>query len=186
MKSAFDLLEDKERKILLILSILVGVAALLLVVIFLPQRRSYHQAISSLDKIETSYQQFSKKRQEKKQELDRWHKARQDMVDLEKNYFYNEEQGLRQLRLDLEQHLSGAGIYVPQISYDYSEFKAEKIRKVTVGFNLKGSYLSLKRFIHSVEAFPKFLVLEKIDFLNIDPSLGVLELRIVLAGYYEV
>jgi len=54
-----------------------------------------------------------------------------------------------------------------------------------ISFDIKGSYLSLKRFIHSVEEFPKFLLIEKIDFLNIDARGNVLELRVVLAGYYE-
>jgi hypothetical protein len=69
--------------------------------------------------------------------------------------------------------------------YGYVEFKGETIKKINVTFDIKGSYLSLKRFIHSVEEFPKFLLIEKIDFLNIDARGNVLELRVVLAGYYE-
>jgi len=56
---------------------------------------------------------------------------------------------------------------------------------VMVSFNFKGSYFSLKRFLSSVEEFPKFLIIEKIDFINIETQSGILGLRILLAGYYE-
>jgi hypothetical protein len=60
-----------------------------------------------------------------------------------------------------------------------------KIKKVSATFNLRGSYVSLKRFIHTVEEFPKFLLIERIDFLDIDTARDALVLRVVLAGYYE-
>jgi hypothetical protein len=43
----------------------------------------------------------------------------------------------------------------------------------------------LKGLIQLVEEFPKFLIVEKIDFLEIDDRSSILELKIVLAGYYE-
>jgi hypothetical protein len=36
-----------------------------------------------------------------------------------------------------------------------------------------------------VEEVPKFLFIERIDFLDIDTARDALELRVVLAGYYE-
>ena len=109
------------------------------------------------------------------------------MDELKKTYFYDDDkEGFERLRLDLEQLLSKARINVSsRKKYDYVEFKGETIKKVNITFDIKGSYLSLKRFIHSVEEFPKFLLIEKVDFLNIDAGGNVLELRVVLAGYYE-
>ena len=66
----------------------------------------------------------------------------------------------------------------------YFDLKDETIEKVNVTFNFRGTYDALKRFLHSMEKFPKFLFIEKIDFLNIDPERGILTLKIHVAGYH--
>ena len=53
-----------------------------------------------------------------------------------------------------------------------------------MSFGATGSYLSLKRFFNAVENHPVFLVIERIDFSDIDTQRGKLELRMELAGYY--
>ena len=57
--------------------------------------------------------------------------------------------------------------------------------KVTATFQISGPYHLMKRFVHSVEIFSKFLIVEKIDFADINMQSGGLKLKIVLAGYYE-
>lgn len=185
MKEIFNFLNDKEKKILRFLCFLLAGVVLFLLLFSLPQRNSYFNALSSLTAKQKDYQHFKKISQEKKREWLRWQEARQDMDELKRKYFYEEREVVKKLRLDLEKLLNEVRIHVPRKSYNYTEFKKEKVKKVNVSFNIKGSYLSLKRFIHFVEKFPKFLIIEKIDFLDIDAGGQVLELKIILAGYYE-
>jgi hypothetical protein len=186
MKKIFDLFDDKEKKTLLVLWVMIAGVVLFLLLISLSQRRSYFRALSSQTAKQIDYDQLNKTKIEKEGEWIRWQEARQDMDELKKTYFYDDKEGFERLRLDLEQLLRQARLNVSsRKKYDYVEFKGETIRKVNVTFDLKGSYLSLKRFIHAVEEFPKFLLIEKIDFLNIDAGGNVLELRVVMAGYYE-
>ena len=116
-----------------------------------------------------------------------WQEARRDMEDVGEKYFYKEKDGFNQLRIDLEQILSEARMRVlGRKKYEYVEYEQERVNKVNISFNQSGSYMALKQFIDTVERFPKFLVIEKIEFLDIDPAWGDLELRVTLAGYYEI
>ncbi len=184
MKELFDLLNETEKKIILALAALAAAAALFFFLGSLPQKRVYGRAQSSLKPTEARYDQASQKSLEKKEEWLRWQQAREDMEELEKDYFYEEKDVTPQLRLDLERIFSEAGVNISRLKYNYSEFKKENIGKVNVAFNLTGSYASLKKFIHTVEKFPKFLVLEKIDFLDVNPARQTVELKVTLAGYY--
>lgn len=185
MKELFNSISDKEKKALRFLCFLLAGLLLFLLLFSLPQRKRYLNALTSLSAKQSDYQYFDRTSQEKKSEWLRWQEARQDMEELRTKYFYNDKEGFKQLRLDLEQILSEARIHVSRKKFDYADFEKEKIKKVNVSFNIKGPYLSLKRFIHTVEKFQRFLVVEKVDFLNIDAGGRVLELKIVLAGYYE-
>lgn len=185
MKEIFDFLDDKEKKGLRFLCILLSGVILFSLLISLPKRRSYFNALSSLADKQAGYQQLNKTSMEEKREWLRWQEALRDMDELKTKYFYNDREGIKRLRLDIEQIFNEARIHTSRKKFDYDEFKKEKIKKVSVSFNIRGSYLSIKRFIHTVEEFPKFLVIERIDFLNIDAGGRMLELKIILAGYSE-
>jgi hypothetical protein len=68
--------------------------------------------------------------------------------------------------------------------FDYADWEKES-KRARVSFTLAGPYVSLKRFIHQVEIHPKFLMIERVDFRDIDTQSGQIELNLVLAGYYE-
>jgi|GEM_PF-217316 len=185
MKKIFDFFDRKEKKTLIFLCILLAGVLLFLLLISLSQRRSYFSTLSSLTAKQKDYEQLNMIRVEREREWLKWQEARRDIDELRTKYFYDDKEGFQELRLDLEQLLSEARIHVPRKRYNYAEFKGETIKKVSISFNIKGPYLSLKRFIHSVEEIPKFLFIEKIDFLNIDAGGSVLELTVHLAAYYE-
>ncbi|UCC38248.1 MAG: hypothetical protein JSV96_10390 [Candidatus Aminicenantes bacterium] len=187
MKETFDLLSDREKKILGLPCLFLGVVLLFLLVISLPQRGSYFRALSSQSAKQGEYEQVNTTVIEKKEEWLRWQEASRDIEDIGKKYFYKEKDGFNQLRLDLEQILSKARMRIlGRKRYDYAEYEQERVKKVNISFNLSGSYMALKQIIDTVERFPKFLVIEKIEFLDIDPARGDLELRVILAGYYEI
>ncbi len=185
MKEIFNLLDNREKRGLRFLGIFLLVVVLFFLLISLPQKRSYLNALSSLTDKQASYMQLKKVSQEKEREWLNWQEAFNDMEELKTEYFYNEKDVVIQLRLDLEQIFNETRFRVSQIRFDYSEFEKEKIKKVRASFNIRGTYLLLKRFIHTVEKFPKFLMIEKIDFLEIDAGGRMLELKIILAGYFE-
>ena len=106
------------------------------------------------------------------------------MQTLREKYFYNEGDVINELRLDLRKVFSESGINARSFRYSYSNLEKERIGKVSVTFTFTGTYLILKRLLQALEKFPKFLLLEKIDFLKIGAEGAQLELRIVLAGYY--
>jgi Tfp pilus assembly protein PilO len=75
---------------------------------------------------------------------------------------------------------------IPQINYRYLDLEKVPIKKIVLSFNYSGTYAELKRFLAIVERFHKFLAVEKIDFQKADAESGVLNLKLTLAGYYEI
>jgi Tfp pilus assembly protein PilO len=184
MKEVFDLLDRREKRITILLCCLLGVALLFFLLGSLPQIRHYSKLVSSLRSKEKSYQTAGLKTSKRREEWLKWQQAQKDLEDLGKKYFYAKDVQPK-LRLDLERIFNEAGVRVSLIEFTYSELKKEKTNRVNITFNLRSSYPSLKKFIHLVEQFPKFLVIEKIDFLSSESAQEILELRVILAGYYE-
>jgi virulence-associated protein VapD len=185
MRELFNLLEDKEKKTLRVLIVFLAVAMLFLLLVSLPMKRNYSRSLSLQETKQSEYQHFSEITQQKENEWRQWQVAFSDIDDLKKSHFYSGKDAIKQMRIDIQRILNRARIPASQKKYSYTEFKKEKIKKMSVSFNVRGNYQSLKRFIQSVEEFPKFLIVEKVDFLDIDDAGSVLELKIILAGYYE-
>jgi Tfp pilus assembly protein PilO len=184
MNELFRALDEKERQRLRLLCLLVLVALFVLVVFSLGQRRSYGHLAERLQGREKEAAAAEAKRAESAAGWARWQEAYQDIKDLKEKSFYREGEEANQVRLDLEKIFSGTGINARSYRYNYSSLEKEKIKKVNVTFTFVGSYPILKRFLQTIEQFPKFLLLEKIDFVKIGASGTTLELRIVLAAYY--
>lgn len=186
MRELFNLLEENEKKALRVLGILLIFSVLFLTLVSFPQKGSSARALSRLEGKQGEYQHFNGITQEKANEWRLWQAAYRDIDELKKSHFYSGNDAVKQMRVDIQRILTQARIPSSQKKYSYTEFTKENISKMSLSFNVRGTYQSLKKFIQSVEEFPKFLIVEKIDFLNIDAAGGVLELKIVLAGYYEI
>ncbi len=186
MKELFDLLEKGERKILLWLGIIFLVGLLFLQVFALNQKRAYSSAAQTLPTQQQEYTQIKESNKNIKLEWLQWDEARRDVVEIEKKYFYRGDRSLSQLRIDIGKIFEASGIrIVSDLNFDYADWEEENIIRVRVNFAMAGTYVALKRFIHQVEVHPKFLMVERIDFRDIDTQSGRIELNIVLAGYYE-
>jgi len=185
MREVFNLFEEKEKKALRGVGVLLGLAILFLLLISFPQKRSSIRALSRLESRQSEYQHFNSLTLEKEDEWRQWQEAYRDIDELKKSRFYSGKDAVKQMRLDIQHILSQARIPSSQKKYNYTEFKRENIKKMSVSFNVRGTYQSLKGLIQLVEEFPKFLIVEKIDFLEIDDRSSILELKIILAGYYE-
>jgi len=185
MKELFNRLTGTEKKTLAALA--AGTLAVLLVFLFvsLGAKRSYGRARDALARLDAEYGKVLTSSTASVAEAKRWEEAARDLEDLKTKYFYDDAQGIMGLRRDLDRIFGEAGIRVSQISYSYEDLERGKFKRVVASFDFRGPYALLKRFLAIVERFPKFLTVEKIDFLNTSSDTGSLELKIELAGYYE-
>jgi Tfp pilus assembly protein PilO len=184
MNELFSILDDKEKGQLRLLSLLVLAALFALIFFSLGQRRSYRLAVDRLQERDKAAAAAAAKLAEGTALWTRWQEAFQDIKDLKEKRFYHEGDEVRELRLDLQKIFSDSGISARTYRYRYDNLGKKKIGKVDVTFTFVGSYPILKRFLQTLEQFPKLIHLEKIDFLKIAADGNVLELRIILAAYY--
>ncbi len=184
MKEIFKTLSEKEKTRLKLLGLLSLVALFVLLFFSIGKRRSYYLLADQLENRENLAAEADAKRAESAARWDQWEQTLKDVQTLRDGFFYHEGQEINELRLDLRKVFAESGINVPSLRYNYANLEKERIGKISVTFTFTGTYPILKRFVQTIERYPKFLILEKIDFLKISGGGAVLELRIVLAGYY--
>lgn len=185
MNGIFELLDRKDRRILGVLCLSLVLALLFLFVVALGEKRSHFESLDLLASKKESAREMETARWDKNAEWLKWQRTLDDMKELKAKYFYKDEEGISPLMRDTQQILNGAGIRVSQKRYDYADLKEGPYRVVKITFETTGSYTTLKKFIHSVETFPRFLLVQKIDFLDVDPFSGGLKVQVALVGYYE-
>jgi len=184
MKELFDLLRKKERKVLGITVFLLLVSLVFYFFIGLGEKRRFFRLNESFFAGEKNIQDLKTNQDEKKLEWNRWKEASLDIEELKNNYFYNKEDIIQDLRQDLEKVFRKSSIPSPRIKYNYNAGKAEKINNMTASFNIEGPYYLMRKFIYDLEMFRKFLIIEKIDFSEINTNRGVLKIKLTVAGYY--
>jgi Tfp pilus assembly protein PilO len=186
MKELLELLDAKERRILVLMGILLVFALLFQTFFALHQKKTYFRYVDSLPSQERQYEKIQETDKNLKAEWLRWDEARRDIPQIEKTYFYKEADVANEVRVDLRKIFQVSKVRLASdLRFDYSEEKEEKTNRLRVRFTLEGSYSALKKFIFEVEKHPRFLMVEKIDFEDISARGGGIELAIVLAGYYE-
>jgi Tfp pilus assembly protein PilO len=183
MRELFSALDEKERMRLKWLGFLCLVALFILLIFSLGQRRGYYLLVDQLQEREKTASSAEGKRKESAANWGQWEQTSKDIQTLREKFFYHEGEE-NELRLDLRKIFSESGISSRSLKYNYSSLEKGKIGKVSVTFTFTGTYPILKRFLQALEQFPRFLLLEKIDFLRIGSEGAQLELRIILAGYY--
>ena len=184
MKEILDSLSQKEKRVLKIATALLVLVLLILIFVALKGRNTYSRSFATLSSKEKEFQKLNLGKIEEEREWRKWEKSLLDIQELETSYFYDELKETNQLRLDLQKIFEESRMNVSQIRYTYTQFDKEKMKKVTISFNISGSYFSLKRFIDAVEKLPRFLLVEKIDFLDTSADGSFLALKMNLAGYY--
>ena len=185
MKEIVDLLTRRDKRVLIVLAVVLAVFLVFDVFVAQARKGRYFAALESRSQADSTYQKAQAQLDSKREEWGQWEEAMADLGALRKEYLYSKAVVATQMRLDLEKILQQTGFFVPAMDYEYEEFEREKLEKVRISFMITGPYDRIKRFIHAVENFPKFLVLEGVDFLDIAAGSAILKLRIHLAGYYE-
>jgi hypothetical protein len=185
MNEIFELLRQKERRILAVLCLFLALALLFYVFIARGMKDSYTRDQNRLAVQARSFQTTDADRQEKKTAWRRWRLALKDMEELRSEYFYEGETISQDMRRDIVAIFQETGIPVPDIRYVYSEGTDRQLGGATATFQISGPYALIKRFVYEVEHFPRFLIVEKVDFVDIQRQSGALKLKITLAGYFE-
>jgi Tfp pilus assembly protein PilO len=184
MKELFSALSEKERTRLRLLGLLFLISLFVLLFFSLSQRRSYFLLVEQVKAREKTAAAAEVRRTQSVTQWEQWEQTAQDIQTLREKFFYREGEEINQLRLDLRKIFTESGISSRSFRYDYASLEKEKIGKISVTFTFTGTYPILKRFLQTLEQYPKFLLLEKIDFLKISDGGTVIDLKIILAGYY--
>ncbi|MFW6128961.1 MAG: hypothetical protein ACOC6P_01790 [Candidatus Aminicenantaceae bacterium] len=185
MREIFDLLNSKEKRVIALLGLLMIITLCVLVFVSFPKRKKYYSSLRDIEKKEKVLQQAELLRDKKENELFQWKEAQSDIKEVKSKYLYRGIKSIEKIRLDLQKIFEKNKLVVPQLDFSYVSFEKRDIEKLAITFEFRGTYKTLKALIYSVEDFPRFLCIERIDFLDIDSERNQLTLRIHMAGYYE-
>ncbi len=186
MNALFDVLNRNEKKALGRLAIAVCLFLALGSVLALRQRNAYLAAREAMTGLSSGSRKAEAALARAKNEWQRWQDAHRDLESFRTTYFYDAKTCIPTLMQDIRRIFSQAGANVSQIAYDYGEMAKGQIGRIGLTFSYRGSYQELKRFLSIIERFPRFLTIEKIDFVTTGSDGGPLNLKISLAGYYEI
>jgi hypothetical protein len=184
MNVLFDLLDDKERRTLVRIGLASFVALALFLAVFARFRVGLDRERTASFRIHEATQKAVQARDQAQAEWQRWEEAGKDLADLRASYFYDPSLGIQPLRQDLEKIFAAAGTSVTDLDYSYSDLEKERARKTLVAFTYTGTYAGLKRLLAVIQAFPKFLVIEKLEFPRTGSGGERLSAKMTLAGYY--
>jgi len=186
MNTLFELLDDKERRSLGRLGLAALIALIVVLFLFVRLRGGVEREKTASFRLHETTQQTLQARDAAKAEWMRWEDAGRDLAELRTGYFYEEGAGIQTLRQDLQQIFARAGTSITNLVYGYSELEKEQVRKTGVTFTYMGTYAGLKRLLAVIESFPKFLVIEKVEFPRTGTGGDRLDAKLTLAGYYGI
>ncbi len=184
MNALFDLFTDAERRTLVRLGLASVLALAVFLVVFARVRGDLRNERTASVRLQEAAQNAVRSRDEARTEWTRWEDAGRDLAELRTGYFYDEAAGVQALRQDLERIFAQAGTTITDLSYGYSDLEKEQVRRTLVTFTYGGTYAGLKKLLAVLEAFPKFLVIEKIEFPRTGSGGERLSAKLTLAGYY--
>jgi hypothetical protein len=183
MRELIELLNDRERQFLKIFLLGLCLCLVLLIFVLSWEKSRVENVKTELINRQKSLEQAQEARDKSQQLWRQWSEASRNLETLRENWYYQGEEGLRQMRLDLSQVMKASGLTLPPIQYSYQDLEKGKIKKVSFNFRLRASYFALRDLIGQLESFPKFLLLEHLDFQAVEANGGSLDLRLVVAGY---
>jgi hypothetical protein len=185
MNGLFNLLTPKERRTASTVGAALGAAACLFLIFALRERGAAGRAAAALAGAESEYLTLVREQADAHREWQVWADARKDIAAIKADRLYAGRTVIQDLRRDLQRIFDEAGIAAEDITYGYADLVKGILQEVTVEFRFSGNYPTLIRLLGTVERLPRFVHVEKIDFLNIGNPFGAIDVRVGLAGYYE-
>ncbi len=184
MAKWIDFLNHKERQDLRRLSLVAGVLILGLVFSLFFWSHRLNTVKKEAGSLTADLEKITRQSDQNRLELKRWQETLKDLEQLEKSVFYSGSNSLEAFRQDLEKLFQQAGLTMPPVSYQYDEEGKKQFQRRSASFGARFSYPALKKFLFSVETWPRFLVLDQLNFQKIDNVSGILELKMTLSGFY--
>lgn len=179
-----NLLSPAGRKTALVLSLSTLAAGIFFLSVPLKKRTAYYRSRQSSQQIEQRLSKLEKDREANLEKLSRWQEVQSEILKLRDTYIYHKGMPT-ELRLDLEKILRDIGLRTPPLEYVYEDYPDQGFRKIQMSFAISGSYTQVRKIIHAIETFPKFLILERVEFIDIDNQGVSIRLRLKMAGFYE-
>lgn len=184
MNALFDLLNDRERRTLTRLSAAALLALAVALVLFVRLRGGLETLRTDSFRLHDSAQKTVQARDKARTEWRLWEDASRDLAELRATYFYEGSAVQVQLPQDLQKIFVQAGTAISDLDYSYAEMEKEQVRKTIVTFTYSGTYAGLKRLLAVFEAFPKFLVIERVEFPKTGSGGERLNAKLTLAAYH--
>lgn len=184
MKEIIDLLTPGEKRLIKIMLLLFGLSCLFLIFNLTWSRAQLSKLDARLAFQKKALDQAKEARDKSEQQWLLWSEAAHQLEALKSKWYYRAEEGVRQMRIDLEEIFSRAGINLPALQYHYQDLEKSRVRKISFNLRLRASYLALRELLAHLETFPRFLFLEDLDFQGVSDGGTNLDLRLVISAYY--
>ncbi len=186
MNAMNDILLPNEKRLLGRLG-LIALCLLAAGIIFFVRIRGYHAGLERGNAEAAGRIAAAKaKVEEASSELERWRRAGLDIASVKSERLFRKESAVQDIRLALQEMLDKAGSDADSLDFSYQPAERKRLGKVTVSFGFSGSYETLKRLLGTIEADPRFLTVERIDFPNNWNGKGPMKVKFTLAGYHEI
>jgi Tfp pilus assembly protein PilO len=175
-------LEEKERRVILYLVIILVVNFLVYIMVVNSLKNSYYSKLENYSSLRKNLLILKSEINEKKFELLKWQRAEKDIKNLRENYFYSRSNGIEIVRKYLEKLAKEKGIYINEINYSYKVDEKNSIGEIGISFSVTDNYFRLKDFLSSIESEPKFIIIRKIDLIGTE-ILGNVNTKIYLSAF---
>jgi len=179
-----ELLTTRERRFVARLSLVGGILALILIFFFFFWGHRLNQVRSEAVKLTGELNKIVQQNEQYRLDFKRWQQTKVDLEEIKKKALYYGGDGLEAFRQDLKNIIQQAGLQLPPVSYQYEETEKKHFRRLAASFGLNFSYPVFKRFLYQLETWPRLLLLDQINFQEIDNVSGAFQLRITISGYY--
>jgi len=184
MKELIEFLTDSEKKIIKIILIIFIFSFILFLFALIWPKSQAARLEARLNAQKRSLEKAQEARDKSQQLWLQCSEAGRQLEELKKTWYYRGEAGWRQIRIDLEEIFHQAGLSLPALQYNYHDLEKGKIRKISFNLRFRTTYLTIRDLIARLEAFPRFLLLEDIDFQNVGEGGSNLDLRLMIIAYY--
>jgi len=184
MKELFNLLTDGERRAAAIAAAVAGVAACILIYAAVGAHAAAVRAADAAGAAKVAYTALDRERAAALKDWQAWTDAAKDLAGFRADRFYDGTKGLQEMRMDLQRIFDAAGVPASDIAYGYIDLVKGAVQRVNADFRFTASYAVLKGILDTVERSPRFLHVERVDFLGQTKQPGAMDLRVTFAGYY--
>lgn len=185
MTKLINLLNQKERRLILYAGLFLFLIVLFYFFIVKVQIKAQSINQETLSSKKNELMRLSDSLIENKKEYMKWIDAEHDIAYVKNLYFYHGMRSLHSIRRDLDDLFQKTGFIATDLQYDYKGKEEENNNKISISFDITGTYDRIKKFLFEIEILEKFLYIEKITFKDIERKSGKLRLGLSLAVYYE-